>query len=132
LDAGALRALLIGSALCIGAAAATLSMATPASAARPALVRDMCAETSGGNPGLECNSSEDLLVRPKYSDGTCGDWICCPPNGDGSYNCNAGSSPGPSQLTSRLRDVIAPPATLAEPNRTPRRPARAPVTRRTN
>ncbi|MBI1188592.1 MAG: hypothetical protein GC206_14880 [Alphaproteobacteria bacterium] len=132
---GAMRALCIGSAFALGAVGATVSLSSTAQAARPALVRDMCAETSGGGEGFECNSSEDLLVRPKYSDGTCGEWICCPPNGDGSYNCNAGSSPSRSEISSRVRDLVAPRATIVEPaqptNQTrASRAAKAPAARR--
>lgn len=126
--AGALRAFFIGSAFAVGAIGATVSLSSTAQAARPALVRDMCAGTSGGGEGMECNGSEDLLVRPKYSDGTCGEWICCPPNGDGTYNCNAGSSPSGAQLTSRLRDVVAARATIADPPAPTSTPARTHTT----
>jgi hypothetical protein len=126
LSAGVIRALVLGSALGLTAFTAALYLGTPADAAKPRLVRDMCAGTSGGDPGLECNSSEDLLVRPLYSDGTCGDWICCPPNGDGTYNCERGSSPGPSQLSSRARNFLGSRFVVATQGQTPRRP-RAPV-----
>jgi hypothetical protein len=94
----ATRVLVVLSALGLVALGSALSFAPEAVAAKPSIVRDMCAGTSGGGEGLECNSADDLLVRPLYSDGTCGDWVCCPPNGDGTYNCNAGSSPSGTQL----------------------------------
>ncbi|MES1201632.1 MAG: hypothetical protein ABUS57_09320 [Pseudomonadota bacterium] len=95
LNAGATRSLLIGFCFCVGAAGATISILAPppAEAARPEFIKDMCSETSGDSGGLECNSSTDMLVRPKYTDGTCGDWVCCPARGDGTYDCEHGSSP---------------------------------------
>jgi hypothetical protein len=39
-----------------------------------------------------------MLVRTMNEDGTCGGWVCCPPNGDGTYDCNRGSSPGRTAL----------------------------------
>jgi hypothetical protein len=126
LSAGVIRALALGSALGLTALTAALYLGAPADAARPHIAIDMCSQTSGNPQGLECNSAEDLLVRPKYADGTCGDWICCPPNGDGSYNCERGSSPGPSKLSSRTRNFLGSRFVVATQGQTPRRP-RAPV-----
>jgi hypothetical protein len=123
---GVLRALVLGSALGLAALTAALYLGTPADAARPHVAWDMCSQTSGNPQGLECNSAEDALIRPKYADGTCGDWVCCPPNGDGSYNCDRGSSPGGSQISNRVKNLLGPRFTVAAQGQTPRRP-RAPV-----
>ena len=60
---------------------------TPADAAKPSIIRDNCKGMSGGDGGLQCPSSDYLLVRNKDIWGNCGAWICCPPNGDGTYDC---------------------------------------------
>jgi hypothetical protein len=119
LDGPVVRAILVALALCIGAIGATITVSTTADAARPRLVRDHCTETSGGGEGMECNSADDILIRTKNADGTCGAWICCPPNDDGSYNCDQGSSAGGSQLSTRVGGIIGQRATtLATPTQT--------------
>lgn len=118
-NARAMNALVIGSAFVFGALAAAVTIPSPASAARPSIVRDMCAGTSGGGGNMECNSADDLLVRPLYSDGTCGEWICCPPNGDGTYDCTRGSSPSGTRLSRTLREITGPRATIADPGERP-------------
>jgi hypothetical protein len=115
---GVLRTLFVVSAFCVGALIAALSPLPTADAAKPNIVVDGCNQTSGGGEGHECNSSNDLLLRSQNPDGTCGDWICCPPNGDGTYNCDQGSSAGLSAaLRNRLRRLRASQATtLANPD----------------
>ena len=111
LDDPVVRAIIVAIALCVGALGATITVSSTADAARPRQVRDLCTETSGGGEGMECNSADDLLVRTKNADGTCGAWICCPPNGDGSYNCDQGSSAGGSQLSTRVGGIVGQRAT---------------------
>jgi len=58
------------------------------------IIRDMCNQTSGDGQGHTCPGSDDLLLRPKYEDGTCGDWMCCAPNADGrTYDCSNPKNP---------------------------------------
>jgi hypothetical protein len=130
----AARIFVILSALGLVALGSALSFAPEADAARPHIIRDACSGTSGGGEGLECNSANDLLIRTQNPDGTCGAWVCCPPNGDGTYDCNRGSSPGGSQLSTTLGDVTAPRATTLSPGSSvdPGSAQRAPrATRRT-
>lgn len=62
--------------------------------AKPAVIRDQCNQTSGDGQGHDCAGANDLLIRPQYSDGSCGDWICCPPNPDGqTYDCTKATNP---------------------------------------
>ena len=71
------------------------SLTVSADAARPKIVRDQCQNEgmSGGGEGLSCPSEDHLLVRAKWGVfGTC-EWRCCPPNGDGTYDCTKGTSP---------------------------------------
>jgi hypothetical protein len=44
-----------------------------ASADAAPIIRDMCNQTSGDGQGHTCPGPDDLLLRPKYEDGTCGD-----------------------------------------------------------
>jgi hypothetical protein len=120
-NSGAMRALFVGSALGLSALVAALYLASPAAAARPSIARDMCNQTSGNPMGYECPSADHLLVRPKYSDGTCGSWICCPPNGDGTYDCTRSTTP--TRIGGgKLGSITAPLPATADPGRTPRRP----------
>jgi hypothetical protein len=90
-----------------------------ASAEALPIIRDMCNQTSGDGQGHSCPGPNDLLIRPKYSDGTCGDWMCCPPNGDGTYNCSNATNPTRSAISGALRGLLGPRATVLEPGRNP-------------
>jgi hypothetical protein len=97
--------------------AAIDTLVLPAEAAKPAVIRDQCNQTSGDGMGHECPNSTDLLIRP--GDGnSCGDWICCPANPDGkTYNCNAATNPtlvGPG-TKGRFKDVLGPRAGTFDP-----------------
>jgi hypothetical protein len=134
LDDPVVRAIIVAIALCLGALGATITVTSTADAARPRLVRDECTQTSGGGGGMECNSADDLLLRTKNADGSCGDWICCPPNGDGTYNCDRGSSAGGSLLGTRVGGIVGQrvttaTTTTATPPQTPT--TASPVNRRT-
>ncbi|MEO8327418.1 MAG: hypothetical protein ABI618_16320 [Nitrospirota bacterium] len=78
------------------------------------IIRDQCNQTSGDGQGHTCPNANDLLIRPKYSDGTCGDWICCPPNGDGTYNCTKGTNPSNSAISGTLKNLLGPRATVLD------------------
>ena len=70
------------------------------------IIQDMCNQTSGDGQGHTCPGPNDLLLRPRYSDGTCGDWICCSPNPDGrTYDCEHGSSPA-SAISGAVRGAL--------------------------
>jgi hypothetical protein len=59
-------------------------------------IHDMCNGTFDDGQGNSCPPGDYLLVRPKYTDGTCGDWMCCPKNVGGpesGYNCNQAVPP---------------------------------------
>ncbi|MDO9119847.1 MAG: hypothetical protein Q7U39_17965 [Nitrospira sp.] len=83
------------------------------------IIRDQCNQTSGDGQGHSCPGANDLLIRPKYSDGTCGDWMCCPPNGDGTYNCASPTNPTNSAISGALKNLLGPRATVLEPGRNP-------------
>ncbi|BCA53209.1 hypothetical protein W02_03490 [Nitrospira sp. KM1] len=87
--------------------------------AKPKIIRDMCNQQSGGGLGQSCPTDDHLLVRPKYSDGTCGDWMCCPPNGDGTYDCTKATPPTRSAISSDLKNLLGPRATVLDPGRNP-------------
>lgn len=93
-----------------------LVMAVPADAL---IIRDMCNQTSGDGQGHSCPPGDYLLVRPKYTTGQCGDWMCCPANGDGSYNCDKAVNPTSSAISGALKGLLGPRATLLEPGRNP-------------
>ena len=82
----------------------------PAEAAKPAVIRDQCNQTSGDGMGHECPNPTDLLIRPGNGN-YCSDWICCPANPDGkTYNCAAATNPtlvGPGSK-GRFKDVLGP------------------------
>lgn len=78
------------------------------------IIRDMCNQTSGDGQGHSCPGTNDLLVRPKYSDGTCGNWMCCPPNGDGTYDCMKGTNPTNSTVSGSLKNLLGPRATVLD------------------
>lgn len=88
-----------------------LALSAPAEAL---IIRDQCNQTSGDGQGHSCPPGDYLLIRPKYSDGTCGDWMCCPPNGDGSYNCTNGTNPTNSAVSDRLKNLLGPRATVLD------------------
>ena len=87
--------------------------------AKPKIIRDMCSQQSGGGLGQSCPTDDHVLVRPKYSDGTCGDWMCCPPNGDGTYDCTKATPPTRTAISSDLKNLLGPRATVLEPGRNP-------------
>ncbi len=84
------------------------------------VIRDQCNQTSGDGQGHSCPGANDLLIRPKYPDGTCGDWMCCPPNPDGqTYDCAHATNPTRSVISGALKNLLGPRATVLEPGRTP-------------
>lgn len=84
------------------------------------IIRDQCNSTSGDGQGHSCPGPNDLLIRPKYPDGTCGDWMCCPPNPDGqTYDCAHATNPTRSVISGALKNFLGPRATVLEPGRTP-------------
>lgn len=93
-----------------------LVMAPPADAL---IIRDQCNQTSGDGQGHNCPPGDYLLIRPKYSTGQCGDWMCCPANGDGSYNCDKAVNPTSSAVSGALKNILGPRATMLEPGRNP-------------
>jgi hypothetical protein len=96
----------------------TMEAATPAHAVP--IIRDQCNQTSGDGQGHSCPGPNDLLIRPKYPDGTCGDWMCCPPNPDGkTYDCAHATNPTSSVISGVLKNFLGPRATVLEPGRTP-------------
>ncbi len=89
-----------------------LTLSAPAEALP--IIRDMCNQTSGDGQGHSCPGTNDLLIRPKYSDGTCGDWMCCPPNGDGTYDCTKGTNPTNSGVSGKLKNLLGPRAAVLD------------------
>lgn len=84
------------------------------------IILDQCNQTSGDGQGHSCPGPNDLLVRPKYPDGKCGDWMCCPPNPDGkTYDCAHATNPTSSVISGALKNYLGPRATVLEPGRTP-------------
>lgn len=91
-----------------------LVMAVPADAL---IIRDQCNQTSGDGQGNSCPPGDYLLIRPQYPSGVCGDWMCCPANGDGSYNCDKAVNPARSTISGALKNLLGPRATVLEPTR---------------
>ncbi len=89
-----------------------LTMAVPADAL---IIRDQCNQTSGDGQGNTCPPGDYVLLRPKDTNGKCHDWICCPANGDGSYNCEKGVPPTRSAISGALKGLLGPRATVLEP-----------------
>ena len=85
------------------------------------IIRDMCNMTSGDGMGHSCPPGDYLLIRPKYEDGKCGDWMCCPANNDGSgtYNCANATNPTSSAISGVLKNLLGPRAVVLEPGRVP-------------
>ena len=85
------------------------------------IIRDQCNQTSGDGQGHNCPPGDYLLIRPKYPDGTCGDWMCCPANNDGSgsYNCNKSTNPSSSTISGALKNLLGPNATVLDPGTKP-------------
>ncbi|MGC3974858.1 MAG: hypothetical protein QM771_10805 [Nitrospira sp.] len=96
----------------------TMEAATPAQAVP--IIRDQCNQTSGDGQGHSCPGPNDLLIRPRYPDGTCGDWMRCSPNADGkTYDCAHATNPTSSVISGALKNFLGPRATVLEPGRTP-------------
>ncbi len=94
-------------AVCLLGTVASLSAA-------PKIIRDDCNMTSGDGMGHSCPNDDYLLVRPRYEDGKCGDWMCCPPNPDGkTYDCTKAVNPTSAVGTTGLKGALAPNSTLA-------------------
>lgn len=83
------------------------------------IIRDQCNQTSGDGQGHSCPPGDYLLIRPKYPSGVCGDWMCCPANGDGSYNCDKAVNPTSSAISGALKNLLGPRATVLDPGRNP-------------
>lgn len=93
-----------------------LVIAAPADAL---IIRDQCNQTSGDGQGNSCPPGDYLLIRPKYPSGVCGDWMCCPANGDGSYNCDKAVNPTRSAISGALKNLLGPRATVLESGKSP-------------
>src|SRR5690606_24906167 len=93
---------------------AVLALLTLSAPAEALIIRDQCNQTSGDGQGHSCPNANDLLIRPKYSDGTCGDWMCCPPNGNGTYDCTKGTNPTNSGVSGKLKNLLGPRATVLD------------------
>jgi hypothetical protein len=106
----------IVAAVIIGLAAVGVSFSSVD--AKPKIIRDQCNQTSGDGMGHNCPGPDDMLIRPKYEDGTCGDWMCCPPNGDGTYDCANATNPTRA-LKNRFKNLRAPQANTLSPAETP-------------
>ncbi|GKS57224.1 hypothetical protein YTPLAS18_07510 [Nitrospira sp.] len=79
------------------------------------IIRDQCNQTSGDGQGHSCPPGDYLLIRPQYPSGVCGDWMCCPANGDGSYNCEKAVNPTSSVISGHLKNLLGPRATVLSP-----------------
>lgn len=100
---------------------AVIGLLTLSAPAEALIIRDQCNQTSGDGQGHSCPPGDYLLIRPKYSDGTCGDWMCCPPNGNGSYDCTKGTNPTNSAVSDRLKNLLGPRATVLDQGTRPGR-----------
>lgn len=120
-----LQMLLVGAALGLAGVLAVYGL-TPAEAAKPSIIRDTCKGMSGGGGGLECPSSSHALVRFKDALGIC-TWKCCPPNGDGTYNCANATNPTRSILGGQVgpRPGTADPGPRRSPSTTAPKPGSA-------
>jgi hypothetical protein len=106
----------IGVALMIGFAVFGLSLT--AAEAKVKIIRDSCTQTSGDGMGHDCADPDAALVRPLNADGTCGEWICCPPMDNGNYDCANSTSPTRS-FKNRFKNFRAPKADTVSPGTTP-------------
>jgi hypothetical protein len=71
------------------------------------IIMDQCNQTSGDGMGHSCPGPNDLLIRLKYADGFCGDWICCPPNPGGqTYDCAHATNP--TSIVKGLKGFVLP------------------------
>jgi hypothetical protein len=118
-----MRMLLLGASIGL-VASLCFYLLTPAKAAKPRVIYDQCNQTSGDGMGHECSSEDHLLIRLKYSDGSCGDWICCPPNPDGqTYNCASPENPTlVGSVKDRFSSVLGPRASTFDPGPRPKNP----------
>src|SRR5262245_42385737 len=96
-----------------------IGLLTVTELAEALIIRDMCNQTSGDGQGHSCPPGDYLLVRPKYSNGVCGDWMCCPANNDGSgtYNCEKAVNPTSSAISGALKNLLGPRATVLDPGK---------------
>lgn len=93
-----------------------LVIAAPADAL---IIRDQRNQTSGDGQGNSSPPGDYLLIRQKYLSGVCGDWMCCPANGDGSYNCDEAVNPTRSAISGALKNLLGPRATVLKPDKNP-------------
>src|SRR5215217_9078820 len=70
------------------------------------LIRDQCNQTSGDGQGHNCPAGDYLLIRWKDALALCGDWVCCPANGDGTYDCTKGTTPTSSAISGVLKGLL--------------------------
>jgi len=72
-----------------------VSLLIPTLPAQALYIHDMCGGTPSEGAGMTCPPGDYYLIRPLFSDGTCGDWVCCPKNAGGpstGYNCEQGGA----------------------------------------
>lgn len=85
-----------------------LASALPAEAL---YVHDMCGGTPSEGAGMTCPPGDYYLVRPLFSDGMCGDWVCCPKNAGGpstGYNCEQGVPPTRGAISGTVKKFLGP------------------------
>lgn len=78
-------------------------------------VQDMCGGTPSDGAGMSCPPGDYFLVRPLFTDGTCGDWMCCPKNAGGpetGYNCNLATPPTRGAISGALKKLLGPHVTI--------------------
>jgi len=86
-----------------------VSLLVPALPADALYVKDMCGGTPSDSAGKSCPPGDYLLIRPLYTDGTCGDWACCPKNAGGpetGYNCEQGVPPSNGAVSGVLKKFL--------------------------
>lgn len=103
-------------ALIVGLAILQLSLSS--AAAKVKIIRDQCTQTSGDGMGNDCADPDAALVRTQNADGTCGEWMCCPPMDNGNYDCANATSPKRA-FKNRFKDLRAPRSDTVSPGETP-------------
>lgn len=81
-----------------------------------ALIRfDQCGGPPSEMAQYSCPPGDYYLLRPRFTDGTCGDWVCCPKNVGGpesGYNCEQGVPPTRSAVSGTLKKFLGPRVTI--------------------
>jgi hypothetical protein len=88
-----------------------VSLLVPALPAQALYIHDMCGGTPSEGAGMTCPPGDYYLIRPLFSDGTCGDWVCCPKNAGGpstGYNCEQGVPPTRGAISGTVKKFLGP------------------------